>query len=94
MKPLYLIVFGIVLFLAGFTFQMESYEWARIQVQSPADGNGFTYQHPSEPVYTIDNNKQETWHSTGQELAILGIVLVGVAAVTWAWPVRRVAVSS
>ena len=73
MKPVILLVCGVLLLIAGFTLKAESENWSLDLI--PADMHSGT-----NPAYTVDTTEQKTYYSTGEELSTLGIVLIAISA--------------
>ena len=66
------IILGVLLFLLGFTIKVESETWASFQIPASATGS-------TTPVFTVDEARNKTYYSTGNELSWLGVALVGIA---------------
>lgn len=66
-------MYGIVVFLAGFTLKSESTNLSSVLL--PASMTSGT-----NPVYTLDGTREKAYYSTGEELCILGVVLIGISA--------------
>ena len=77
MKAAILLGCGILVFVAGFNIKAKSESWAAYKIES------------TPPTYYEDETKHKVYNSTGEELSILGIVLIGVSALNWIWPAGR-----
>ncbi len=74
---------GLLLLLTGFTFKAESETWATIILVPPQMHTG------TATIYTADVKLENAYYSTGEELSILGIVLISISALKSARLINR-----